>query len=150
MYPTPQPVDPTFARGAQLSSDTTVIDLTGPEPVVTQRPLLVDLRDKVDSRVRDGRWSLLILLAALQVLDVLTTHLVLANGGVEGNPIMQSIVSEGWGGALAIKLAAIGLIAAIVARCPERSPLVSRGLVAVTGIYVAIVTWNVAVLLALV
>jgi hypothetical protein len=149
MSPTERPVDPTFTRGAQLDDDIVVIDLTGAEPVVTRRSALVDLREAVDGRVRDGRWGLLLLLAALQVLDVFTTHLVLANGGAEGNPIMQSIVSEGWGGPLVIKLAAIAFIAAIVAVCPERSLLVRRGLTAVTGIYVAIVTWNLAVLLAL-
>jgi hypothetical protein len=147
--PTDRLVDPSFSRGAQLDGDTIVIDLTGPEPVVTDRSLLIDLRDRVDGRVRDGRWGLILMLAALQVLDVFTTHLVLANGGVEGNPIMASIVADGWAGALGLKLGACAFVAAIVACCPERSGLVRRGLTAVTGVYVAIVAWNLAVLLAL-
>src|SRR5690349_16792696 len=93
MSPTERPIDPTLMRGAQLDDDVVVIDLTGAEPVVTRRSALVDLREAVDRRVRDGRWGLVLILAALQVLDVFTTHLVLANGGAEGNPIMQSIVS---------------------------------------------------------
>lgn len=150
MSPTERPIDPTLTRGAQLDDDIVVIDLTGAEPVVTHRSTLVDLREAVDGRIRDGRWGLLVILAALQVLDVFTTHLVLGNGGAEGNPIMASIVSDGWGGTLIVKLVAIALLAAIVDRCPADSVLVTRGLTAVTGIYAAIVAWNLAVLLALI
>jgi hypothetical protein len=146
--PTDRLVDPSFARGAQLDGDTIVIDLTGPEPVVIDRSVLIDLRERVDGRVRDGRWGLVLILAALQVLDVFTTHAVLAQGGIEGNPIMASVVSEGWGAPLLLKMAVIAWIVCIVARCPERSAFVSRALTVVTGIYAAIVTWNVAVLLA--
>ena len=150
MRPTPTAVDPRFARGAQLDDDAVVIDLTGPEPVVERRPLVVDLRERVAARQRDGRWGLVLMLAALNVLDVLTTHLVLANGGTEGNPLMASVVAEGWAGPLALKLVVCAGIAWIVGCCPPSSSLVRRGLTAVTGVYAAIVTWNLAVLLALV
>lgn len=144
-------VDPSFARGAQLGSDTVVIDLTGPEPVVeTRPPLVVDLRERVARRHRDGRWGLVLLLVVLNVADVATTHLVLANGGVEGNPLMASVVAEGWAGPLFMKLAVCAGIAAMVGCCPPSSGLVRRGLTAVTGVYAAIVAWNLAVLLALV
>jgi len=147
----PKLVDPAFARGAQLDDDTVVIDLTGPEPVVEHRaPLVVDLRERVSQRTRDGRWTLVLLLVLLNVADVVSTHLVLGNGGTEGNPIMSSIVNDGWVGTLAVKLAVCGWIALIVARCPPSSGLVTKGLTIVTGLYGAIVAWNLAVLLALI
>jgi len=141
------PVDPSLARGAQLDDDTVVIDLTGPEPAVEHRPV-IDLRERVGKRVRDGRWALVGLLALLNVLDVVTTHLVLGSGGTEGNPIMASLVSEGWVGPLTLKLAACMVVAVIVARCPARSTFATRALVVVTGVYAAIITWNLAILLA--
>lgn len=144
----PTPVDPSIARGAQLDDEAVVIDLTGPEPVVERRPLLVDLRERVDRRERDGRWALVLLLALLNVADVVTTHLVLAHGGAEGNPLMTALVSDGWVGPLLLKLVVCAWIACIVARCPGRSRLVTRGLTAVTGVYTAIIFWNVAVLMA--
>jgi hypothetical protein len=144
-------VDPAFARGAQLDDDAVVIDLTGPEPVVeTRAPLVIDLRERVTRRPRDGRFALVLLLAMLNVADVITTHLVLGSGGVEGNPIMASLVSDGWVGPLAVKLSTCAFIAVIVAQCPTRSSLVTAGLTVVTGIYFAIIAWNLAVLLALI
>lgn len=126
-----------------------VIDLTGPEPQVTYRPgVLGDLQAAVDGRTRDGRWGLVLLLAVLQVVDVATTHLVLGVGGVEGNPLMTTLVSGGWAGPLVLKLAAVGLIACLVGRCSPTSALVPRALTAVVGVYTAIVMWNTAIYLA--
>lgn len=149
MSPAQRPFDPQVDRGARLDDDGVLIDLTGPEPVVTDRSLLIDLRERVDGRVRDGRWGLLAILAVLQVLDVATTHQVLASGGIEGNPLMAPVVEGGWLAPLGMKLAVCTAIAAIVACCPSSSSLVRRGLTAVTGIYVAIVAWNLAILAAL-
>jgi hypothetical protein len=144
-------VDPAFARGAQLGDHEVVIDLTGPEPVVeTRPPLVIDVRERVARRHRDGRFALVLLLALLNVADVFTTHLVLGGGGAEGNPIMSSLVADGWIGPLAVKLSVCAFIAVIVAQCPKRSSLVVTGLTVVTGIYFAIITWNLAVLLALI
>jgi hypothetical protein len=154
----PRPVDPMIARGAQLDADTVVIDLTGPAPVVTTRDRLpalatvVDLRDrvgeKVSTRTRDGRWALVLLLVALNVADVVTTKLVLAAGGTEGNPLMASVVTDGWAGPLGMKLLVCAAIAACVARCPRESKMVPTALTVVTGIYVAIIGWNLAILTA--
>lgn len=95
------------------------------------------------------RWWLVGLLVVLNALDVVTTHLVLENGGVEGNPIMKPVVDELWHGAL-VKALCLGVVASLLARCPKDSRRADCVLVGVCGWYLAVVLWNVTVVARLV
>jgi hypothetical protein len=85
--------------------------------------------------------------AALNLLDVVTTKLVLDRGGREGNPLMQPFAHDVWR-SVGIKGLCLLVIVALVDRCP-RSPLVMRTLTAVNLWYVVVVSWNVGLLLRL-
>ena len=91
-------------------------------------------------------WYLFAALAVLQVLDVVSTKAALGSGGDEGNPVMAPI-ADGVAAPLGIKALGIGLVAVILSRCPCDSRIVQRGLAAVVGVYVAIVSWNFVVAL---
>lgn len=99
--------------------------------------------------VLSRRWWLVAVLVVLNALDVVTTHLVLENGGVEGNPIMKPVVDELWHGAL-IKALCLAVIASLLVRCPKGSRRADCTLAAVCGWYLFVVVWNVTVIARLV
>lgn len=95
-------------------------------------------------------WSvchgLLAWLVALNVADLITTNAVLARGGRESNPVMQSVVDN----MLHAGLVKAACLAAVIALClrtrrPERVCLF-LGMVNVW--YAAVVLWNFWVLAA--
>jgi hypothetical protein len=87
---------------------------------------------------------LVAVLAALNLADLITTQLVLARGGSEGNPVMRPFVEGVWGAA-AVKLTCLTVIALLARRCVG-SVRVLRGLVAVVAWYGFVVAWNLLVL----
>ncbi len=100
----------------------------------------------VDTRIEQGekRWQLFRILVVLNVLDVITTGLVLAAGGSEGNPLIAPMVDNMANVAL-LKFAVLAGVAALLGRCHE-SRVVDIGIVAVTGWYAAVIGWNLTVL----
>jgi hypothetical protein len=100
------------SRPADLRADDVVIDLREGQPQVQV------LRDV--EQVLARRWFLLAILGALNLLDLVTTKMVLNAGGAEANPLKA---------------------------CPPRSAIVDRALVFVTVLYTAIVSWNLVNLL---
>ena len=95
----------------------------------------------------DQRWSLFALLVVLNVFDVITTELVIQNGGHETNPLIQPIV----GSVLAVsalKAVVLAIVGILLSRCtPSRS--IAVALTLTTGWYIAVVTWNTVVLVLL-
>lgn len=74
---------------------------------------------------RLARWlvRLLVALAALQVLDLVSTLLLLSIGGVEANPVSAWLLSYGVGAFVATKLGLAALLLAFVPRLRrERQP----------------------------
>ncbi len=120
-------------RPADLRADDVVIDLRDGSARVE---VLRDV-DQVVAR----RWFLVAVLAALNVLDLVSTRLVLAAGGEEGNPLMAPIIHHPYAPVL-VKGAGLALVALALKACPPRSRVVDRALCAVTVLYLAIVTWN--------
>jgi hypothetical protein len=120
-------------RPADLRADDVVIDLRDGTPTVEV------LRDVEEVLAR--RWFLLAILGALNLLDLVSTKLVLEAGGQEANPIMAPIIHHPFAPAL-VKTAGFVLVALVLKACPPRSAIVDRALVAVTGLYLAIVSWN--------
>ncbi len=125
-------------RPTDLRGDDVVIDLRDDQPKVAV------LRDV--EQVLARRWFLLAILGALNLLDLVSTKLVLAAGGAEANPVMAPIIHHPFAPAL-VKTAGFVMVALVLKACPPRSALVDRALIFVTVLYTAIVSWNLVNLL---
>jgi len=94
--------------------------------------------------VLNVRWTMFAALVVLNLFDVITTAMVISRGGIEGNPVMQSVVDNmvhvGF-----LKAAVLGLIAVLLARSPE-SKVASLGVAAAAAWYLVVVSWNVLIL----
>jgi Domain of unknown function (DUF5658) len=121
------------ARPADLRADDVVIDLRDGQPKVEV------LRDV--EQVLARRWFMLAILGALNLLDLVTTKIVLNAGGAEANPVMAPIIHHPFAPAL-VKTAGFLLVAFVLKACPPRSAIVDRALLFVTVMYTAIVSWN--------
>jgi hypothetical protein len=110
-----------------------IIDLRGPEPVVTF--------ETAGAETIQRRWLMLAMLAVLNAVDLVTTRLVLEAGGTEGNPLMAPIIHHPVAPIL-VKTAAIALVACLLRGCPARSRVVDIGLLGVTLGYMVVVSWN--------
>lgn len=110
-----------------------VIDLRGPEPLVTFEP--------VPDETIQRRWLLLGVLAVLNALDLVTTRMVLDAGGTESNPLMAPFIHHPVAPIL-IKTAGIAMVAGLLRCCPPKSRLVDTGLLGVTIGYMIVVGWN--------
>jgi hypothetical protein len=125
-------------RPSDLRADDVVIDLRDGQPTVQV------VRDAEEVIAR--RWFLLAILGALNLLDLVTTKLVLSAGGAEANPVMAPIIHHPYAPAL-VKTGGFLAVALVLRACPVRSALVDRALVFVTVLYTAIVSWNLVNLL---
>jgi hypothetical protein len=94
--------------------------------------------------VTDPRWTLFVGLVVLNVLDLITTALVLDRGGEERNPFVQPLVDNLWHVGL-LKALVLVIVATLLTRC-RGSRIAELSLAATTGWYLAVVGWNVAVL----
>jgi hypothetical protein len=126
------------SRPADLRADDVVIDLRDGQPTVT---VVKDVEE-----VLARRWFLLAILGALNLLDLVSTKLVLNAGGQEANPLMAPIIHHPYAPAL-VKTAGFLAVALVLKACPPRSAMVDRALVVVTVLYTAIVSWNLVNLL---
>lgn len=82
-------------------------------------------------------WTLL----TLNALDLVTTGVVLALGGSESNPTMQSVV-EHWWKPIAVKGVVLALTWLVVIRTPISSRLADIGLTLAWILYAGVVLWN--------
>ena len=110
-----------------------VVDLRGPEPVVTF--------ETAGAETIQRRWLMLAVLAVLNAVDLVTTRMVLDAGGTEGNPLMAPIIHHPVAPIL-VKTVAIALVACLLRACPARSRVVDIGLLGVTLGYMVVVSWN--------
>lgn len=121
------------SRPADLRADDVVIDLRDGQPRVEVLPEA--------EQVLARRWFLLAILGALNLLDLVTTKMVLNAGGAEANPIMAPIIHHPFAPAL-VKTGGFVLVAMVLRSCPVRSRIVDRALITVTALYLVIVSWN--------
>ena len=92
----------------------------------------------------DHRWSLYVGLVVLNVLDLITTAVVLDRGGTERNPLVKPIVDGIWDVAL-VKGLVLALVAVLLTRCRD-SRIADLALAGTAGWYLAVVMWNCVVL----
>ena len=108
----------------------------------------IDLRDDLTlveyTRVDDSRWSVLAALTVLNVLDIISTAAVIAAGGDENNPLMRPLIDGIWA-AVALKAVVLLSIAWLLTRCVD-SRRVGLMPACATGWYIAVVSWNLAIL----
>jgi len=108
----------------------------------TQAP--VSAQEGWRSFIGDSRWALFVSLIVLNVVDVITTSMVLDRGGEERNPFVQPMVENLWHVGL-LKAFVLALVATLLTRC-RGSRIAEVSLAGTTGWYLAVVCWNVAVL----
>jgi hypothetical protein len=92
------------------------------------------------------RWTLVLALAVLNLLDMVTTRTVLGLGGEEFNPLMRNVVDDFWHG-VGLKGAVIAVAGVLLTRCPDDTRRPETVAAAVCGLYLAVVLWNTAVIL---
>lgn len=92
----------------------------------------------------DARWSMFGWLVVLNVLDVISTAMVLDSGGAERNPFVQPFVESLWQ-VTGLKVLVLVVIGSLLTRCAG-SRIAELALAATTGWYVAVVSWNLMVL----
>ena len=87
-------------------------------------------------------WTLL----TLNVLDVLTTTVVLALGGTESNPAMAGVVDQWWM-TIIVKGVVLSLMWMVVLRAPARSRLTDVVMALAWVFYAGVVGWNTLLLI---
>lgn len=92
----------------------------------------------------DSRWALYAGLVVLNILDLLSTAMVIDRGGSERNPFVQPFVHDMWQVA-ALKGVVLVIIATLLTRV-QGSRIAELALAGTTGWYLAVVSWNLAVL----
>ena len=97
-----------------------------------------------DARAHSATTGLFVGLVVLNLIDLVTTRLVLDRGGQECNPVMAPIIDYAFG-ALWVKALCLGLIGTLIARS-RRSTRTLVALVAVDVWYVVVIGWNLRVL----
>jgi len=83
-------------------------------------------------------------LVVLNVIDVITTAVILGRGGVEGNPFVKPMIDGIWQVSL-LKAAVLLIIGMLLMRAKE-SRISNLALAATSGWYLAVVSWNLLVL----
>jgi hypothetical protein len=105
---------------------------------------VIDLRDpKPDRTVAIARWAGLLVLALLQVADLVTTKFAIHGGAIEANPISRALIAHG-----AINAAKFGALALLAFSTAKSRPRVITAVAIwfVAGIYSMIVFSNLLVI----
>jgi len=97
--------------------------------------------------VSGGRWAMIAALITLNLLDVVTTKLILLAGGSEVNPLMRNLVHDPVG-AFAVKLAIVLGVGVLLLRSPVTSKLADRAVLVAVGAYTLVIGWNTGLLIA--
>lgn len=101
-------------------------------------------RSRWPAVVADPRWTLYGGLVVLNLLDVITTAMVIDRGGAERNPFVQPFVHD-MRLVTVLKVLVLVIVATLLTRVRD-SRLATLALAGTTGWYLAVVSWNTAVL----
>jgi hypothetical protein len=93
------------------------------------------------------RWVMAAALISLNLLDVITTKLILRAGGSEANPVMAPFV-HGPVAAYALKLSMAVGVAVLLLKSPPTSRLADRAVLLAIGVYTAVIGWNIGLLIS--
>ena len=92
------------------------------------------------------RWVMAAALISLNLLDIVTTKLVLRAGGSEANPLMRPLVHDPAAPFL-IKLSIAVGIGVLLLKAPRHSRLADRAVMAAIGVYTLVIGWNMGLLI---
>jgi Domain of unknown function (DUF5658) len=116
-----------------------------------QAELGIDERDDDVEPLPQGipvaRWVMAAALLSLNLLDVVTTKLILQAGGSEANPVMAPLVDHPYG-AYALKLSMAVGVGFLLLKAPRSSRLADRAVLAAIGIYMLVIGWNTGLLIS--
>jgi hypothetical protein len=98
-----------------------------------------------EARVTPRRVKLAVALVILNLADVILTKGVLAHGGVELNPLMAGLMA-GFAAPMGVKFVVSALAGGLLLACPPRSRMAEPAALTMVGVYIAIVSWNAALL----
>ena len=116
-----------------------------------QAELGIDERDEEFDPLPQGipvaRWIMAAALLSLNLLDVVTTKLILKAGGSEANPIMAPLVDHPYG-AYALKFSMAVGVGVLLLKAPRTSRLADRAVLAAIGIYMLVIGWNTGLLIS--
>lgn len=140
-------VTPSQLHGTAIASS------AGTPSAVTLRPEIevvhgVTYLPILNRFVRTSRIWLAVSLLVLNVCDVITTRMVLTNGGVEVNPVMAGLM-QGTAAPLLLKTAVSLVAGALLLAAPRASRRSEVAVACVVGLYLAIVLWNLMVFIRL-
>ena len=93
-----------------------------------------------------ARWVMAAALVSLNLLDVITTKLILGAGGAEANPIMRPFIHDPAAPFLMKLSLAIG-IGMLLLKAPRESRFADRAVLLAIGIYAVVIGWNTGLLL---
>ena len=90
-------------------------------------------------------WMLFTLLAGMNLLDLVITHLGIRRGVlIEANPLMEEIVGQLWSSIL-VKVLALGVVAGFVHLVRTRPTVVHCTLYIAIAWYTLVVLWNTSI-----
>ena len=93
------------------------------------------------------RWIMAAALISLNLLDVVTTKLILKAGGSEANPVMEPFVHSPVA-AYALKLSMAVGVAVLLLKSPPTSRLADRAVLLAIGAYMVVIGWNTGLLIS--
>jgi hypothetical protein len=94
-----------------------------------------------------ARWVMAAALMSLNLLDVVTTKLILRVGGSEANPVMAPLVDHPYA-AYALKLSMAAAVGVLLLKAPRASRLADRAVLAAIGAYMLVIGWNTGLLIS--
>jgi len=93
-----------------------------------------------------ARWVMAAALISLNLLDIVTTKLILRAGGSEANPLMKPFVDDPAAPFL-LKLSVAFAIGVLLLKAPRHSKLADRTVLAAIGVYTLVIGWNMGLLI---
>jgi hypothetical protein len=103
--------------------------------------------DPLPSGIPVVRWVMAAALLSLNLLDVVTTKLIIEAGGSEANPVMAPIVDHPYA-AYALKLSMAVGVGVLLLKAPRSSRLADRAVLAAIGVYMLVIGWNTGLLIS--
>lgn len=85
-------------------------------------------------------------LISLNLLDVITTKVIISLGGQEANPLMRPLIDDP-AAPFALKIGMCVAVGVLLLRAPARSRFADRAVLLAVGVYTVVIGWNLGILL---
>ena len=136
---------PRTVLGVRLGDDERVL-IDGLDRPAGDPPPDLDAEDLEPAGIPVSRWFLGFALVLLNLVDVLMTKWIIANGGQEANPVMKPIIDDPLA-PLVVKCGMALMIGWLLLISPRERRFVDRATLAVVIVYTVVIGWNISVML---